>query len=42
MMSPGLGIGVWVRYTYGKLDLPDITGLTVGGLQGGVGLRARF
>jgi len=36
------GVGLWVRYTYGKLDLPDAKGLRVGGLQGGLGLRARF
>ena len=36
------GVGLWVRYTYGKLDLPDVKGLKVGGLQGGLGLRARF
>ena len=42
MLTRGVGLGVWVRYTYGKLDLPDVKDLKVGGLQGGLGLRARF
>lgn len=42
MVQSRFGIGVWVRYTYGKLDLPDVKDLKVGGLQGGLGLRARF
>lgn len=42
MVQSSFGVGVWVRYTYGKLDLPDITDFKVGGLQGGLGLRARF
>jgi len=42
MVSPRIGIGLFVRYTYGKLDLPDVEGFKVGGLQGGVGLRTRF
>jgi hypothetical protein len=42
MLTSGFGIGLWVRYTYGKLDLPDVKGLKVGGLQGGLGFRARF
>ena len=35
-------IGLWVRYTYGKVDLPDVKDLKVGGVQGGLGFRARF
>ncbi|HEX7795248.1 MAG TPA: hypothetical protein VF456_12890 [Vicinamibacterales bacterium] len=42
MLVPGFGAGVWIRYTYGKLDLPDVKGLKVGGFQGGLGFRARF
>ena len=42
MLNPTIGIGLFVRYTYGKLDLPDVQGFKVGGLQGGLGLRARF
>jgi hypothetical protein len=41
-LTPAFGFGLWVRYTYGKLDLPDVKGLKVGGLQGGLGFRARF
>jgi len=42
MLAPRYGVGLWVRYTYGKLDLPDVNGLRVGGIQGGLGFRARF
>jgi hypothetical protein len=42
MLTPAFGFGAWIRYTYGKLDLPDVKGLKVGGLQGGLGFRARF
>jgi hypothetical protein len=42
MFVPGFGAGVWIRYSYGKLDLPDVKGLRVGGIQGGIGFRARF
>jgi len=42
MLASRVGVGLWVRYTYGKLDLPDVKGLKVGGLQGGLGFRARF
>jgi hypothetical protein len=42
MLVPGFGAGLWIRYTYGKLDLPDVNGLKVGGFQGGLGFRARF
>jgi hypothetical protein len=42
MLVPGFGAGAWIRYTYGKLDLPDVKGLRVGGVQGGLGFRARF
>jgi hypothetical protein len=42
MVQSSVGLGVWVRYTYGKLDLPDVKNFKVGGLQGGLGLRARF
>jgi hypothetical protein len=42
MVQSSFGVGLWVRYTYGKLDLPDVKGLKVGGLQGGLGFRARF
>jgi len=42
MLTPAFGFGAWIRYTYGKLDLPDVKGLKVGGAQGGLGFRARF
>ena len=42
MLASRFGLGLWVRYTYGKLDLPDIKDFKVGGVQGGLGLRARF
>ena len=42
MVQSGFGVGAWIRYTYGKLDLPAVKGFKVGGLQGGLGLRARF
>lgn len=42
MLAPAFGVGLWVRYSYGKLDLPDVKGLRVGGIQTGLGFRARF
>jgi hypothetical protein len=42
MLQPRVGIGLFVRYTYGKLDLPDVKDFKVGGLQAGLGLRTRF
>jgi hypothetical protein len=42
MLAGRFGLGVWVRYTYGKLDLPDVKDFKVGGVQGGLGFRARF
>lgn len=37
-----LGAGVFVRYTKAALDLPSTAGLTVAGLNAGVGVRVRF
>jgi hypothetical protein len=42
VLTPGIGIGLFVRYTAGKLDLPAVQDFKVGGLQTGLGLRARF
>jgi hypothetical protein len=42
MLMPNFGLGLWVRYTYGKIDLPDVKGFKLGGVQGGLGFRARF
>ena len=36
---PTVGIGLFVHYAGGKLDLPSATGMTVGGPQAGVVLR---
>jgi hypothetical protein len=41
-LAASYGVGLWIRYTYGKLDLPDVQGLRVGGIQGGLGFRVRF
>jgi hypothetical protein len=42
MVNPQYGVGLFVRYTQGTVDLPAVTGLKVGGLQSGLGLRVRF
>ena len=42
MFNPSYGIGAFVRYTQGKVDLPSVPGLRVGGVQSGVGFRVRF
>jgi len=42
MFTPRYGTGVFLRYQGAKVDLPSIEDLTVGGLQVGVGFRARF
>jgi hypothetical protein len=42
MVSPGVGIGLFGRYTAGKVDLPNAPDLTVGGFQMGAGLRIRL
>jgi hypothetical protein len=42
MVSPSIGVGIFVHYVYGKLDLPSVPGFTVGGVQGGLGLHVRF
>jgi len=42
MFNPQYGIGLFVRYAQGTVDLPAVTGLKVGGLQSGLGLRVRF
>lgn len=41
-LSPGLGVALFVRYAGGKVDLPSVSDLTVGGLQAGLGVRVRF
>ena len=42
MFNPQYGLGLFVRYTQGTVDLPAVTGLKVGGLQSGLGVRVRF
>lgn len=42
MFSPQYGLGLFVRYVRGTVDLPAVSGLVVGGLQSGVGFRVRF
>jgi Outer membrane protein beta-barrel domain len=36
------GLGVFLRYAGGSVDLPSVSGLTVGGVQLGGGLRIKF
>jgi len=42
MFRPQFGAGVYVRYAGGSVDLPAVSDVKVGGVQGGVGLRVRF
>lgn len=43
LFNQRLGFGVLLRYSYGSVDLPDSTrSMTLGGIQIGTGLRARF
>ncbi|MEO8256717.1 MAG: hypothetical protein ABI868_05150 [Acidobacteriota bacterium] len=37
-----LGGGIFARYVAAKADLPAAAGVSVGGFQGGLGLRVRF
>jgi hypothetical protein len=41
-VNPRYGVGAFVRYTGGKLDLDSVTDMKVGGFQAGVGLRVGF
>jgi hypothetical protein len=41
-LSARLGVGLFVRYVGGTVDLPAVTGLKVGGAQAGLGARVRF
>jgi hypothetical protein len=42
MLSPGLGLGMFVHYTFGTVDLPSVPDVKVGGLQTGLGAHLRF
>lgn len=41
LLTPRYGVGVLIRYTWGKVTI-DETDLTLGGFQAGAGLRIRF
>jgi hypothetical protein len=42
LFQPRVGVGVMLRYLYGKTDLTSVSGLTLGGFQVGGGVRLRF
>lgn len=42
LVTPRYGVGAFLRYLTGKVDLPSVSGLTLGGFQVGGGLRLRF
>ena len=42
MFTPRLGAGLFVQYAGGSVDLPSAKGVKAGGVQTGLGLRARF
>jgi hypothetical protein len=42
MFHPNLGVGVFLRYAGGTVDLPSVTEVKVGGFQVGAGARLRF
>ena len=42
MFTPDYGFGVFGRYAAGTVDLPAASGVKVGGLQSGVGIKVRF
>lgn len=42
MFNPRYGAGIFFRYTGGKVDLPSVQDLSVGGAQVGLGFRVRF
>jgi outer membrane protein with beta-barrel domain len=42
MFSPRFGVGLFVQYAGGSVDLASAKGVKAGGLQTGLGLRARF
>jgi len=41
-MTSRWGAGLFARYVAASVDLPAASGVTVGGFQGGLGLRVRF
>jgi hypothetical protein len=42
LFTRNFGAGVFIRYAGGKVDLPSVSDLRVGGFQAGVGARVRF
>jgi hypothetical protein len=42
LFTPRIGAGLFVRYAGAKVSLDSVSGLRIGGLQGGLGLRVRF
>jgi hypothetical protein len=42
MFTPRVGAAMFVRYVFASVDLPAASGLRVGGVQSGFGLRLRF
>ena len=40
--TPALGAGVFARYVLVEVSLPTVPGVTIGGFQGGLGLRLVF
>lgn len=42
MFRPQYGVGVFIRYAGGSVDLPAVSDVKVGGFQGGFGFRLRF
>jgi hypothetical protein len=42
MFSPRYGVGVFVRYAGGSINLPATSDIAVGGLQSGLGFRIRL
>jgi len=42
LIQPRVGVGLMARYVYGKVNLPAVDGLTLGGFQIGGGVRLRF
>jgi hypothetical protein len=41
-LTPKFGLGAFVRYAGGSVDLPTVSGLDVGGVQIGAGARFKF
>jgi hypothetical protein len=41
-LSSRFGVALFGRYVFAQVDLPSATGVDVGGLQAGGGLRIKF